>query len=294
MADPNLRATSISVLLCLILWTHCDRAPAQAAPASHPVKVLVDIKPKKGAPPDLDASKCTVSIDGKPSPLLSARPAGDDKLLFAVMVDISSSGRQQQKGISDTASRIFEALTHENSVGYLVLFNTQIYPTKRPILPAEARDLLNKISFHGGTSLYDSVDEVASGILSKSANPDVARRLIVLLSDGKDNYSKESFEAMQKTVQREGISVFALSDDTEDNSAKGGYLLEKLAQSTGGASVAEGMDPDDVRALVASIKGQTELTIEPLQNGDDQLHSLSVKASEKGLSIFAPDHILLR
>jgi hypothetical protein len=268
---------------------------AQTAAAPKPVKVFVDVTAKDGSPSGLDASKLTVSIDGKQAQVLSARPAKDDTLLFAVMVDISGSGADQAKTIDDAAIKVLQALTHEGSLGYLVLFNTQTYPTKRPILPSEADSLLKKINFYGGTSLYDSVAEVASGILASSANPNTPRRLIILISDGDDNYSKMSFDVMRRTVQREGISIFMLSqwstdDDPRPSAIK--RLTADVGRSTGGKTIAN-KSSHDVDKIIAAIQGQTELTLMPSQLTDGELHALSVETAEKNLSISAPEHIAI-
>ena len=288
------RLIVILALLCLMNCGCPDRVSAQTTAGPVPVKVFVDVAAKKGNASTLDASALTVSVDGKAAQLLSVRPAKDDKLSFAVMVDISGSGRNQREDIDKAAVKVFEALTHENSLGYLVLFNTQTYPTKRPILPSEAQSLLNKISFSGGTSLYDSVAQVASDILSKSANSGTPRRLIIVLSDGQDNYSKMTLGAMQKAVQREGVSVFLLSQDARDTPSKTrDALIDDFARNTGGDAIIDETMLAGVPTLLTEISGQVELTFAPPVVTLDELHSFSLKTSEKHVSIAVPDHILI-
>jgi hypothetical protein len=280
------RAVLSPVFLCL------SAATASAA-AQTPIQVYVDASGRRDATVP-DASMLTATIDGKPAKILSVRPATNDKLLFAVMLDISSSGRNQQKAMKEAALRIFQALTNQQSQGYFALFNVQTYESKRPLQPSEAQTILDHASFTGGTSVYDSVAQIATGILSRSANPGTPRRLIILLSDGEDNYSKMTFDAMQKAVHREGISVFLLSQEANDMPSKTRVLLMgDFARNSGGNAIIDETMPAGVPALIAAVSGQVELTLAPPETPGDELHSFSLKTSEKHVSIAAPDHILI-
>jgi Mg-chelatase subunit ChlD len=278
----------------LICVEHSRCAQAQTIAGTASVKVFVDASAKHGATAVPDISKLAASIDGKATQVLSVRPAKDDKLLFAVMVDISSSGRQQQRAVKDAVVRIFQMLTNEQSQGYLVMFNTQIYPSKRPLQPSEVQSILDHISFSGGTSLYDSVAQTASDILSRSKNADAPRRLILVLTDGKDNYSRITLDMMKKAVQQEGVAVFSLTQDSQDTPSRVlDVLLDDFTRDTGGKGIINEAIPDGVPALIAAVRGQVELTIASPQAGDGQLHSLSVQTSEKGIGISVPTRVLI-
>ena len=281
-----IRQQGRAVLLVAIL---CLSAASTFAAAQAPIQVFIDASGKRDAPAVLDASMLSASIDGKPVDILSVRPAKDDKLLFAVMLDISSSGRNQQKAMKEAALRIFQALTNQQSQGYFALFNVQTYLSKRPLQPPEVQTILDHASFTGGTSLYDSVAQIATGILSKSENWGTP-----LLSDGEDNYSKMTFDAMKKAVQREGISVFLLSQEANEMPSKArSLLMGDFARSTGGKSIIDETMPAGVPALLAAVSGQVELTLAPPATSGGELRSFSLKTSEKHVSIAAPDHILV-
>jgi len=287
------KAALLLMLMSLASVCCSQGTDAHLVAAKPAIEVFVDATAKHGVLANPDPSKLTITVDGKPAQLLSSRPAKEDKLLFALMVDISSSGRTEQEAIKDAAAKIFQALSSEKSQGYLVLFNVQTFSTKKPVSPSEAQLILDHVSFSRGTSLYDSVAEMASSILSRSANPDTPRRLIIVLSDGNDNYSKITADAMVATVQREGVPVFFLAQSSPNPSHSVMYVSEQFGLDTGGAAVKVDSMPDGVPALIAAVQGQLELTITSQQVARGGLHSLSVKSSEKGISIAAPARIFV-
>lgn len=162
---------------------------AQTPSAQAPLKIFVSASAKDGSPITPDASTLSVAIDKQPVKINSVHSAKDDKLLFAVMVDISGSEAPKETALKDAALKIFQGLTSDQSQGYLVLFSTQTYPSKRPLQPSEVQYALEHFRFNGRTALYDGIAQISSGILSKGQNPDISRRIVVVLSDGVDNYS---------------------------------------------------------------------------------------------------------
>ena len=195
--------------------------------------------------------------------------------------------------MKDAALKIFQGLTNEQSQGYLVLFSTQTYPSKRPLQPAEVQSALGQIRFNGGTALYDAIAQVSSGILGKAQSPDISRRVLIVLSDGDDNYSHTFADKMEETEQREGVPLFSLSEYSAGGSGKGLDLLQQFAKDTGGNAVLENKMADGVAALIADVQSQSILSIAPAHSGNGRLHSLSIKTLEKGVNIAAPAHILI-
>jgi hypothetical protein len=266
---------------------------AQTPASQAPLQILVSAAAKDGAPVTVDASALSASIDKQPAQIVSVRPTNDDKLLFAVMVDMSSSEAPKEAALKDAAIKTFQGLTNERSHGYLVLFNVQAYPSKRPLQPEEVQDELNRIRFHGGTALYDAIAQVSSGLLSRSQNPDTARRALIVLSDGDDNYSHILADKMEEAAERESLPIFSLSERRSDRSEKGSDMLESFARDTGGTAVLVNKMPDGVPRLVTAVQGQSMLSVASPLAGDGKLHSLSVKTSKKGISVAAPAHILM-
>lgn len=269
-------------------------AVAQAAAANPPlVQVFVSATAKDGTPAALDPSVLTVSVDKAPAQVLSTRPAKDDKLLFAVMVDVSASEKPKERALEDAALQIFQQLSVGSSQGYLVLFNVETYLSKRPLLPSETQVVLDRFRFTGGTALYDSVAQVCSGILSRSNNPDSPRRILIILSDGDDNASQIAADKMEEAVQQESVPIFSLAEYSTGGSSKGLDTLMRLGRDTGGTQVLGETMAAALPKLLAAIRGQSLLSIAPTQTNGSRLHSLSIKTSEKGVSVAAPARIFI-
>ena len=265
---------------------------AQTSSAQAPLQIFVSASAKNGSPITPDDSTLSATIDKQPVQISSVHSAKNDKLLFAVMVDISSSQAPKEAALKYAALKIFQGLTSDQSQGYLVLFSTQAYPSKRPLQPSEVQSALEHIRFNGGTALYDGIAQISSGILSKGKNPDISRRIVVVLSDGDDNYSHILADKMEETEQREGVAIFSLSEYRADSSGKGLDLLKQFAKDTGGTAVLQNKMADGVAALVVAVQSQSVISIAPVPSSG-RLHSLSIKTQEKGVSIAAPAHILI-
>src|SRR6202043_652081 len=87
------------------------------------------------------------------------------------------------------ASQLFQGLATDGNQGYLVLFNVSAAISARPLQASEVQRLLEVAKFGGGTAVYDAVEQTCIQKLSRSKNPNIPRRVILLISDGEDNQS---------------------------------------------------------------------------------------------------------
>jgi hypothetical protein len=235
-----------------------------------------------------------VSIDKRPAQIVSVLPAKDDRLLFAVMLDISSSMVPREKAVKDAAVQIFRGLSNDQSQGYLVLMNKSSYPSKRPLQPSEVEAELAQIRFNGRTALYDGIAQTCTQTLGMSRNPDTPRRVLILLSDGGDNASQVLLDKVGEIAEREGVAIFSLAEYPSSDSEEQERLdLRQFGRDTGGMAIQPGKLGDGVAPLIAAIQGQSVLSIVPSQAADQKLHSLAVKTTEKDLSVSVQAHILL-
>ena len=95
-------------LLCgalLLFIASQNHAPAQDAPlpasARPPAQVYLSVLNKDGSPAIPAQSDLSVFIDKKPAQVTALRSAKDDKLLFAVLVDLSGSDASKAKEIKE-------------------------------------------------------------------------------------------------------------------------------------------------------------------------------------------------
>ena len=187
-------------------------------PGRAPVEIYVTASVKNSSSALLNQSVMTVTIDQKPAQVASVRSAKSDKLLFAVLVDASTSDTKQSNSIRESANRLFDRLSAGESQGYLVFFDVTARMSRRPLLPSEAREALAGLKFGGASAIFDAIAKTCATILSKRANPNPPRRIILLLSDGDDNQSHTYLQEAVQSAEKEGVSVFALrTTDTEDS-----------------------------------------------------------------------------
>jgi Mg-chelatase subunit ChlD len=230
-------------------------------------------------------------LDKQQAQVTSVRPAKDEKLLFAVIVDVSGSRMPQAQSIKDAAFRIFQGLSSDRSQGYLVLLDQLVTPSNRPLNASEVQIAIDKIGFGGGTALYDGIERTCTQTLGRSQNPTTPRRILILLSDGDDDYSHLTLAKADEAAEREGVSVFSLA--TSPLSIQGEASLKQASKDTGGRAFFVNQLSGGVVPLLAAIQGQSILNIVPSQAANQKLHSLVVRISEKDLSVSVPARILL-
>ena len=117
------------------------------------------------------------------------------------------------------------------------------------------RDEINKTRAGGGTAVYDAIYEACSKQLSNPPRPpgdqpDVVRRVMVLISDGDDNLSNHTRAEAIEMAQRTNVVIYTISTSTQwiqlsqtDPSkaasrkmhlTEGDEILKSLAEETGG------------------------------------------------------------
>ena len=117
------------------------------------------------------------------------------------------------------------------------------------------RDEINKTRAGGGTAVYDAIYEACAKQLSNPPRPpgdqpDVVRRVMVLISDGDDNLSNHTRAEAIEMAQRTNVVIYTISTSTQwiqlsqtdpSKSAnrrmhltEGDEILKALADETGG------------------------------------------------------------
>jgi Ca-activated chloride channel homolog len=82
----------------------------------------------------------------------------------------------------------------------------------------------------GQTALYDAL--VAAAGMLRSRAP--ARRVLILLSDGEDNYSRGTLAEAMAALQQANIAVYAITVHSARLEYPGDRVLGQLAGATGG------------------------------------------------------------
>jgi VWFA-related protein len=159
-------------------------------------------------------------------------------LRIGIMLDTSSSIRTRFKFEQDSALDFFLALLKPGDKAFVEGFDIDVALTQDYTGNV---DLLNqgirKLRPGGGTALFDSLYHTCQSqmltLRNTSEVPDV-RKVIILVSDGEDNYSRALESDAIKMCQRAETVVYAISTDVSPSRGPGGETLETIAKATGG------------------------------------------------------------
>lgn len=279
-------------LACAFLCAFSIPVRAQTAPAAPPLTIFFIASTTNHA--SFASGDLSVTVDKKPAQILSVRPAKTDKLLFALLIDVSGSQMKDARPIRETATQIFQQLSSRGDVGYLGTFNDSVHLSAAPMAAGDVARTLADTEFGKRTALFDAIGACALQ-LSRQAHPDFPRRVIIVITDGGDNNSHLTPEKAKAAVEREGIAVFSLGiidagAATVEEQA-GPALLRVLSHATGGEVVTPRTVGEAVTGLLSALDQQWEITIAPPAVPRGKLYKLSVKTTPKRVQIVAPDHI---
>jgi hypothetical protein len=237
-------------------------------------------------------SELDASIDKQPVQITSLRSATDDKLLFALVLDVSTSQAPRAGPIKEAAMQLFQALAASGNQGYLVVFDVGVMKSKRPLQFSEVQGALDRIKFGGGTALFDAIGQTCTTILSRAGNPDFPRRAIVLISDGDDNQSRMTPKEAIEAAEKEGVAIFSLA--TSSAQGPGERFLGDATRNTGGQESTAKNIEDGVKPLLSAINGQLAIDLASPVPPDQKLHSFVISTSNKNVQLSAPAKILIQ
>jgi len=156
-------------------------------------------------------------------------------LRIGIMLDTSSSIRTRFKFEQDSALDFFLELLKPGDRAFVEGFDVQIALTQDYTGNV---DLLNqgirKLRPGGGTALFDALYTTCQAQMLTLRETTDVRKVIILVSDGDDNYSRALESDAVKMCQRAETVVYAISTDTSPTRGRGGDALDTIAKATGG------------------------------------------------------------
>src|ERR1039458_6037172 len=233
-------------LLCGVFFLCFASQNQMATQGAPPAKSLVQIyliaSGNGDSPPIPTLSQLVVSIDKQPAQVTSLRSANEDKLLFALLVDISGSNSRKDASIREAALQLFQGLLEGGNEGHLVVFNDQIAMTKGTVHLPEVQRKLDSVRFQGGTRLYDAIADTCTKILSRSGNPETPRPAVFLITDGEDDASEINHSKAEEIAEGEGVAIFSLQAGVDGPMTRAETLhsvrfLQEASHNTGGQAI---------------------------------------------------------
>ncbi len=177
---------------------------------------------------ELRADQARILEDGAPQEILRFQRVTDLPVHLQVMLDVSASMVDRLGVAREAALNLFQSEITARDRAALVTFNDH------PYLASDFTNDLGKLagSLAGlkaerGTALYDAI---VFGLYY--LNGIKGQRALLLLSDGKDESSRFSFDQALEYAQRSGVAVYAIGLGKQPGPAR--RALSRLAERTGG------------------------------------------------------------
>jgi Ca-activated chloride channel family protein len=181
----------------------------------------------------------------------------DLPLRIGMLLDTSNSIRDRLKFEQDAATNfLYSVLRRNKDAAFVMTFDDE--PQVIQTFTGETdklRDQIVSTRAGGGTAVYDAIYDACEKQLSHPPRPpgdqpDVVRRVMILISDGEDNLSNHTRAEAIEMAQRFSVVIYAISTSTQwislsqtDPSkmadrkplkTEGDQILEDIAEETGG------------------------------------------------------------
>ena len=244
------------------------------------VRLYLDIVDTRGRPVEgLPQADFQVFEDGTLVDLISfADPLQYRPLTTVLVLDRSGSMADNGKieALKAAASSYVRLMKSEDKIGVIAFANRtqEMQPPiaqKRPLYEA-----LERLQASGGTALYDAVFEGIQSVSKLSG-----RRIVLALSDGIDNDSWKSMEAVVNLARRHGVPIYTigLGAGSEGIAEE---ALRFLAANTGGLYFHAPSPQDLVQVyelLSRRFQAGYELTYaspRPMEDGTTRMVSITI------------------
>jgi VWFA-related protein len=211
------------------------------------VELYATVLDRKGRPvtAGFSAHDFTVSEDGARQQIARCEPVTDLPIHAAVAIDISASMAPHLEKAQAAALRFLQGMVRPKDRAEVITFND--HPAQAVRFTRDIKTLaggLAGLKAERGTALYDSL------IFSfYTFNGLKGRRALLLLSDGRDEGSRFSFEEALDFARRAGVTVYAvgLGDDVDKKK------LSRISEETGGRAFFP-RQAEELAAIYAGIQ----------------------------------------
>jgi Ca-activated chloride channel family protein len=239
----------------------------------------------------------------------------DLPLRIGMLLDTSNSIRDRIKFEQDAANNfLFSVLRRGKDEAFVMTFDDepQVIQGFTPDT-GKLRDQILRTRAGGGTAVYDAIYQACVQELSHPPRPpgdqpDVVRRVMILISDGEDNLSTHTRAEAIEMAQRSSVVIYTISTSTQwvtlDDPSKertgnrkyhltdGDKILQALADETGGRSFypyhVDDLD-QSFQDIGDELRNQYSIAYNPSTHAlDGRYHKIKIEVPEhKGYQVRA-------
>jgi Ca-activated chloride channel family protein len=207
--------------------------------------------------PALDKNDFKIYDDKLPQEIRYFSKQTDLPLRIGMLLDTSNSIRDRIKFEQDASINfLFTVLRRNKDEAFVMTFDDEPQVIQGFTGDAGAlRDQITKTRAGGGTAIYDAIYDACVKELSHPPRPpgdqpDVVRRVMILISDGDDNLSTHTRSEAIEMAQRTSVVIYTISTSTQwiqlsqtdpdklasrkTHLTEGDKILQDLADQTGG------------------------------------------------------------
>jgi Ca-activated chloride channel family protein len=243
------------------------------------VELYTTVVDRQGHPAEgLGKGDFTVVEDGVKQEIVRFEKVSDRPYHAAVLLDVSASMETEIERAQAAALRFFEQAVRPKDRAAVVTFNDR--PTLAAKFTSEQKSLaaaLAGLKAERGTALYDSLIfslYYFNGVRGQKA--------VILLSDGKDESSRFSYEDALEYARRAGVTIYAIGLGEEVDKKK----LTRLAEETGGRGFFL-QDASQLAAIYTTIqqelRSQYLVAYQSTNTTGDDFRTVEVKLARGGL-----------
>jgi Ca-activated chloride channel family protein len=207
--------------------------------------------------PDLQREDFQIFDEKFPQDIRYFSKQTDLPLRIGMLVDTSNSIRDRIKFEQDASINfLFSVLRRGRDEAFVMTFDDE--PQVVQAFTSDAgllRDQIMQTRAGGGTAIYDAIYDACQNQLSHPPRPpgdqpDVVRRVMILISDGDDNLSTHTRGEAIEMAQRTSVVIYTISTSTQwiqlsqtdpdklanrkNHLTEGDKILQVLADETGG------------------------------------------------------------
>jgi Ca-activated chloride channel homolog len=250
------------------------------------VELYTTVVDGKGRPVEgLEQGDFTVVEDGQPQQIRRFELVKDVPVYAGVLLDTSSSmaeGNRLDAAVQGALRFFQQVLTPKDRAAVITFADTPSlavrFTNQEPVLSGG----LSGLKADGNTALYDSLVYALyyfGGVKGK--------RALVVLSDGKDEGSRYTFNDALEYARRSGVAIYTVGIDLSSREADVRTKLSRLAEDTGGRFffiTGAGDLPGVYQAIEKELRSQYLLAYQSSSAGDsDKYRTVEVKVGKPGL-----------
>ncbi len=207
--------------------------------------------------PTLEKNDFKIYDDKAPQEIRYFSKQTDLPLRIGMLLDTSNSIRDRLKFEQEASTNfLFSVLRHNKDEAFVMTFDDE--PQVLQGFTGDTgslRDEIFKTRAGGGTAIYDAIYSACFNELSHPPRPpgdqpDVVRRVMIVISDGDDNLSTHTRAEAIEMAQRTSVVIYTISTSTQwialsqtdpnklanrkNHLTEGDQILQDLANDTGG------------------------------------------------------------